>query len=118
MSQQSGRILLTVYTEVSFNVRIEGKGFDKKRPYKHYTTKDGVFKGRIPHQRDYVSHSQSKVRIQTLSAKTVEYFQSKESRPIKKCPEHFNWYKMTPHQRLIWNLSQNAEGKKFEFLFF
>lgn len=112
------RILLTVYTEEGFNVRIEGNGFNKKRPYKNYQTKDGIFRGRIPEQRNYTSHYKSRVRIQTLSATVVEYFQSKESKPIKKCPEHYNWYKMTPRQRLMWNLSQNAEGKKFEFSFF
>lgn len=114
---QNKRILLTIYLEEGFHSRVEGKGFNKK-PYKHYQKKDGISKRRISEQRDYTSYSKSKMKVQTFSAKVVEYFQSKESRPIKKCPEHFNWYKMTPHQRLMWNLSQNAEGKKFEFSFF
>lgn len=86
---QNKRILLTIYLEEGSNTHIRENNFIKQ-----------------------------KVRIQTISAKVVDYFQSKESRPIKKCSEHFNWYKMTPHQRLMWNLSQNAEGKKFEFSFF
>jgi hypothetical protein len=115
---QQGRILLTVYTEEGFHSRVEGKGFNKRRPYKNYETKDGIGKGRIPEQREYVSYSQSKVRTSILPEKTVEYFQSNESKPHKYCKERNEWSRMKPHQRLFYNLQQLTEGKKFEYSIF
>jgi hypothetical protein len=112
------RILLTVYTEEGFHSRVEGTGFDKKRPKGNYETKDGIFRGRIPSQRDYVSHSKSRVRTTILPEKTVEFFQSSESKPSKYCKERNEWMKMKAHQRLFYNLQQLAEGKRFEFSFF
>lgn len=114
---QDNRILLTVYTEEGFHSRVEGQNFNKKRPKGTYETKDGVFRGRIPHQRNYVSHSSSRVRITTIPSHTVQYFQSMESKPTKYCDERNNWGKMTPHQRLMYHLKQQSEGKKFEFSF-
>jgi len=113
-----GRILLTVYTEEGFHSRVEGTGFNKKRPKGNYETKDGIFRGRIPSQRDYISHSKSKIRTQILPEKTVEYFQSIDSKPSKFCKERNEWAKMKPNQRLIYNLQQITEGKRFEFSFF
>lgn len=115
---QKGRILLTVYTEEGFHSRVEGKGFSKKRPYKNYEFDNQTFKGRIPEQRDYISHSQSKVKTTILPEKTVEYFQSQESKPTKYCKERNEWIKMKPHQRLIYNLQQLVEDKKFEYSIF
>ncbi len=116
--QQQGRILLTVYTEEGFHSRVEGKGFNKKRPKGNYETKDGIFRGRIPSQRDYISHSKSKIRTQILPEKTVEYFQSIDSKPTKYCKERHEWLKMKPAQRLFYNLQQLAEGKRFEYSIF
>jgi len=112
------RILLTVLTEKGFHSRVEGVGFDKKRPKMSYETKDGMFIGRIPSQRDYVTHSKSRVRISEISANVVTYFQSNESKPQKRCNERDNWSKMSGKQRLEYHLSQNAEGKEFEYSFF
>lgn len=114
---QDNRILLTIYLEEGFHLRVEGQNFNKKRPKGTYETSDGVFRGRIPHQRNYVSYSKSKVRVTTIPSRTVEYFQSVESRPSKYCDERNNWLKMTPHQRLMYHLKQQSEGKKFEFSF-
>jgi len=113
-----GRILLTVYTEEGFHSRVEGSGFDKKRPKGNYEFDNKIFRGRIPHQRDYIYHSNSKIRVQTLNEKTVEFFQSKESKPTKYCKERNEWLKMKPHQRLFYNLQQLSEGKRFEYSFF
>lgn len=115
---QQGRILLTVYTEEGFHSRVEGKGFNKKRPYKNYETKDGIGKGRIPDQREYISHSQSKVRTTILPERTLEYFQSNESKPHKYCKEKNEWARMKPGQKLFYNLQQLAEGKRFEYSIF
>ena len=112
------RILLTVYTEEGFHSRVEGIGFNKKRPYKNYETKDGISRGRIPDQRDYTFHSKSKVRISTLNANVVNYYQSIESKPTKYCKERNEWSKMKLNQRLIYNLQQLAEGKPFEYSIF
>ena len=115
---EKSKILLTIYLEEGYHSRVVGKNFCKKRFCKSVITSDGIIKCRVPQQRDYQYFSQSKIRVQTLSSGVVEYFQSKESRPIKKCQERFNWLKMTPHQRLMYNLSQYSEGKRFEFSFF
>lgn len=109
------RILLTVYTEEGFHSRVEGQGFNKKRPYKNYETKDGIFKGRIPSNRDYVSYSDSKIRVTILDSNVVDYFQSMESKPFKYCKERNEWFKMKPLQRLIYNLKQLSEGNRFEY---
>lgn len=111
------RILLTIYLEEGFHSRVEGKNFNKKRPKGNYETKDGVFRGRIPSQRDYISYSKSKVRITTIPSHTVNYFQSIESKPSKFCDERKNWSKMSEHQRLMYHLKQQSEGKRFEFSF-
>lgn len=94
--QEQQRILLTVYTEEGFHSRVEGNG------------KKGNLK-------DYFYYSYSRVRTTILSEKIVEYYQSKESRPMKYCKEKNEWLKMTSHQRLFYNLQQLAEGKKFEY---
>lgn len=114
---QDNRILLTIYLEEGFHSRVEGQNFNKKRPKGTYETSDGVFRGRIPTQRNYVSYSTSRVRITTIPSQTVEYFQSKDSKPSKFCDERKNWDKMTPHQRLMYHLKQQSEGKRFEFSF-
>jgi hypothetical protein len=96
---QQGRILLTVYTEEGFHSRVEGNG------------KKGKLK-------DYTYHSKSKVRTSILPEKTVEYFQSNESKPHKYCKEKNEWSRMKPHQRLFYNLQQLTEGKRFEYSIF
>jgi hypothetical protein len=115
---QKGRILLTIYVEEGFHSRVEGKGFNKKRPYKNYKFDNQTFKGRIPEQREYVSYSDSKVRTTILPEKIVEYFQSVDSKPLKYCREKNDWNKMKPSQRLVYNLQQLTEGKKFEYSIF
>lgn len=115
---EKNKILLTTNVEEGYHSRVVGKNFNKKRTCEIFETSDGISKGKIPSQRDYEIVSKKKIKVQILSTKVVNYFKSKESRPIKKCKEHYDWLRMSEESRLQYNLSQICEGKKFTYSYF
>ena len=112
------QILLTIIMEKSYNSKIVGKNFDKKRIYQRVKKVDGSYiKSRVPSDREYFTESSTKIKRIIIPTRTVLFFQSKESKPQKNCKEKFDWNKFSEKQRLEYNLLQFSEGKKINYSF-